>query len=144
MENNRRKTINHSHPDYYRNKKMCDDIFSSFPNYQIGTFSRISQQFNVPSSTIRGWYNKWKIDPNLRPYNGYVHGLHNRIFSNEEESSIRDFIMENYIKRGRYFDNQGFRRLAIEAYFEKHINDENFKNVQFSRKFATCFKGAII
>ena len=127
------------HHDYYRNKKKCDDVFKQFPNYQRGSFENWHHQFNIPSSTIRGWYKKWLENPEWRPYIGDAHGLHNRIFSNEEEASICDFVVSNFIEPGNLFTNMDFKRVAADAYLQIHIDDE-IKEVQFSNKFVSDFK----
>lgn len=82
----------------------------------------------------------WVLNPEWKPYKGVVHGLHHRIFTNEEEKAICDYIRKNYLEVGHYFNNQAFRRLAVDAYLEKHFDDDNVKDVQFSRNFISCFK----
>lgn len=128
------------HIDYYRKKQLCEDVFAEFNTFQRGGFSKLSYKYDVPKSTIRGWYDHWKEDPNWRPYNGKVHGLHHRIFTDEEEKGLRDFIEENYIKPGHLFQNQTFKQLASNAYLQKHFFDEDLKNVQFSNSFVNGFK----
>ena len=101
--------VSHAHHDYYRNKKLCDTIFNQFQKsqYQRGMFSKIHQQFGIPSSTIRDWLHKWQLNPEWRPYNGQAHGLHHRIFTKEEESAISDFIRFGLKKTQSFEQSKG-------------------------------------
>ena len=134
------KFSKHPHNDYYRQKDICNQVFQHFPNVQRGSLARIAEQFNIPDSTIRGWYQHWKIDPSWRPYDGSVHGTHNRIFTNEEESSIADFIRQNFIQTGQIFQNIDFKNLASQAFLEKYNEEEDCPEPMFSPKFVRDFK----
>ena len=67
---------------------------------------------------------QWMQNSNWRPYNGTDHGLHHRIFVNDEESSIAEHIRDNFIGPGFVFQNQNFQRIASHAYIEKHKEDD--------------------
>ena len=130
----------HPHINYYRKKDLCERVFVHFSDFHRGDFAKLSDKYDIPKSTLRGWYHHWEKDPNWRPYDGKVHGLHHRIFTDEEEKGISDFIQENYIKQCHLFQNQMFRQLAANAYLEKHFDDNALKNVQFSNSFIQGFK----
>ena len=58
-------------------------------------------------------------EPNWIPGNMKLKGLHHRIFTDEEEKNISEFIRTNYIKPGFFFNDSLFRKIAIMAFLEK-------------------------
>ena len=128
------------HHDYYRQKNICDQVFEHFHTIKKGSLAKIGHQYQIPDSTIRGWYQKWLINPKWRPYDGSVHGLHHRIFTNAEEESIAEFIRANYIRTGLLFQNQDFKTLASQAFLEKYDEIEEVPEPMFSAKFVSDFK----
>ena len=133
---------NQGHNDYYRKKHECDLVFEKFQSVESKKIklSEVAHLFGVPDSTVRGWFNHWKENQSWRPYDGSVHGFHHRIFSDNEEKSIADFIRSNYIQPGRLFQNLDFQRLASQAFLEKYSGNDDHPEPMFSKKFVSNFK----
>ena len=72
--------------------------------------------------------------------------MHHRIFTDEEEDWIADFIVQNYILTGLHFTDEDFKTIARQAYEEKYLHneeeDENFEVPDFncSAGFIADFK----
>ena len=64
----------------------------------------------------------------------------NLIFTDEEEKAIVDFITNTYINQSRLFTNQDFREIAMNAFFEKHKNEEHLSEFSVSDHFISDFK----
>jgi len=100
----------------------------------------MANDYNFPISTISDWYGHYQLNPEWRPYNGKNHALHNRIFTDEEENAIAEFINENYTNQGKLFTDEDFREIAMNAFLDKHQNDENLPEFSVSDHFISDFK----
>lgn len=103
------------HRDYVRNKKTVDAIFNKFENKHRRDLAKWEAQFNIPYATMNGWWNQYRKNKEWRPYNTSCHGLHHRIFTENEEKAISEFIQMEYIDPGFIFTNQEFRRVAMHS-----------------------------
>ena len=100
----------------------------------------LSQMSHIPESTLKYWKKRMTIDNNWRPWQ-YNHGVSHRIFNNEEESAIKEFIVTNFLSQGFYFNDEDFADIAFQAYLEKSQNDQSFqKDFLISRGFISDFK----
>ena len=63
-----------------------------------------------------------KKDPNFDPLVTKC-GQHLRIFTNEEEDAITDYIITNILLQGILFTDEDFEELIMNAFLEKHRND---------------------
>ena len=72
-------------------------------------------------------------------------GQHSRIFTGEEEDSIADYIITNYIQQGAYFTDEDFVEIATEAWREKYIPIMNSSDEEERKKFKpfSCSRGFI-
>jgi hypothetical protein len=66
------------------------EIFSGW-NLAI-SFKEIKRHVSMPCNIIYYWRGKWLMDHEWRPWQPANHGLHNRVFTDEEELSIVDEI----------------------------------------------------
>lgn len=123
------------------NKKCAIELFKEFEkDYYYGMISDLHRKFKIPQKTVSNWYKQYKNDHNWRPYYTVNHSLAIRLFTDEEEQSITEFIKENYLKQGLLFTDSQFRELAMQAYQEKHKDEENIKDFKVSDHFIHNFK----
>ena len=123
--------------NYVRHKKVVDQVFAEFQE-SLGRpcFTDVSRRSSVPESTVRNWYSQYLKDSTWRPYNTkLIHGTHNRIFTDEQEKAIADYIEANYFAPGYAFHNYDFQILAISARFEsrstRHCASISLQTLQF-------------
>lgn len=74
-------------------------------------------------------------DPNYHPLLNAISQC-KRIFSNEEEGYLTDYIEENIIKQGSLFQNQDF--IYLKYYYEKDYS--KLPKFNTSDRFVTDFK----
>lgn len=127
--------------NYYSrtNMKLADDVFAMFLT-EDGTLAQISRDFGIPPKTVSNWHKQFIKDPEWRPYLGKNHGLHHRIFTDEEEANIKSYINDNYINQGKLFTDADFRILLTDAFLEKHSLDEVLPFFMMSAHFIFDFK----
>lgn len=137
--------------NYKEDKKLCDEVCLKIIQY-VNTpkeqrdchfFSKLDHEHNIPRSTLGGWANKLKVNPNWRPYTTFQYGLCHRIFTDEEENSLHEYIIENIIKPHHYFSDRNFAYLANSAFMEKYKDiddDEEIPQFMCSHSFVTDFK----
>ena len=70
--------------------------------------SELHRGFSIPQKTVSNWYKQYKNDPDWRPYLTTNRSLAIRIFTDEEEQSMAEFIKENYLKQGLLFTDSQF------------------------------------
>jgi hypothetical protein len=137
------KRLFRGHPqrDYKRNPKEIDHIFTHlFPRWMPTSYHTISAQTGIPFQRLYDWRTQWSRDPTWRPYIHTFRGRHHRIFSDEEERHITEYIVQNYLLPGYLFTDATFRQIAIEAYLEKSKDNENPTKFDCSPHFITGFK----
>lgn len=118
---------NHKYMLYDRSWEKIDIIMKLLDdsNYSFGDGSYFSAIYVVPSSTLSYWRKRQREDPNYHPLLNAISQC-KRIFSNEEEGYLTDYIEENIIKQGLLFQNQDFKNLIMEAYLEKNLYKEDY------------------
>ena len=80
-----------------------------------------------------------QLNNNWRPQNN-KHSINHRIFTDQEEAAIKDFIVSNFLSQGRYFNDEDFIEIAYHAYLEKYQNEEKIKkDFLISRGFIKIF-----
>ena len=124
------------------NMKKVDEVYKQFEmgRDHFGSIRKLSEKCNIPKSTVDRWYNTYQLDPDWRPYFNENHGLHNRIFTDEQEKAIADYIRENYIQQGILFTDQDFVNLAMQAFLTIHRNNEHPPEFNVSAGFIYAFK----
>ena len=126
--------------NYYRHRAVVDKIFLHFADTDRPEIVPLSKKTGVPERTLRNWYKRSKLEKNWRPYNPHSRAEHFRVFSDEEENAIADYIIENYFKPGFLFQDADFRHLAMQAFLEKHKDSELVPDFQCSPGFIQDFK----
>lgn len=128
--------------NYVRHKKVVDQVFAEFQE-SLGRpcFTDVSRRSSVPESTVRNWYSQYLKDSTWRPYNTkLIHGTHNRIFTDEQEKAIADYIEANYFAPGYAFHNYDFQILAMQAFLELNRDAEIVREFNCSEGFMAAFK----
>ena len=82
--------------DYARHRNRLEvpfaRIFSAEPTG--AKMLRLSVDLGIPHATLYRWRDKWRSDPEWRPWNTKKKEEH-RIFTDAEEIAISDFIVKN-------------------------------------------------
>jgi hypothetical protein len=94
----------------------------------------------IPFQRLYAWKSKWTEDSNWRPYTYELSGFHHRVFTKAEEQALADYITLNYVLPGSLFTDATFRQIAIQAYLEKHQQDETPREFECSAGFIAGFK----
>ena len=124
---------------YARRMKELEYIFTQeFPNWGPDSGNRISRETGVPKSTLYSWRKHWTQDGSWRPTNA-AHGTHHRIFTDEEEQTVSEYIFSNFLLVNRAFTNQDFKDLIMQAFLEKH-KDGQVPEFSVSQGFIEDFK----
>jgi hypothetical protein len=100
--------------------EACFDRFADpVESSQYGFLRRLSGSSGVPRMTLSGWKDHYEEDPAWRPWDTNW-GQHLRVFTDEEENNIVEFITANFIEPGLLFTNEDFRMLMFDCYHEKY------------------------
>ncbi|KAK8878550.1 hypothetical protein M9Y10_005330 [Tritrichomonas musculus] len=102
-------------------------------NYHILT--SLSKKYNFKRKTLE----KWKVQTDWKPYDTTVHGSFNRIFTNEQEKTMSEYIQFNYINEDLYFSDKYFLMLAFERLENIYTNQDMPKFI-CSPHFISNFK----
>ena len=91
----------------------------------------ISEKYNIPYRTLTRKYNLWK---NNNVDNNENRGGHNKIFSEEEERNLYNYIVNVFINCNLLFNNDHLKLLAIQQYhmLQKEKNKEYITEESFS------------
>jgi hypothetical protein len=113
---------------------------SHFPRWAPTSYLTVSRLTDISFQQLDTWKSKCTEDPNWRPYIYELHGLHHRVFTKDEEQVLADYIILNYVLPGYLFTDATFRQIAIQAYLEKHQQDETPREFECSAGFIAGFK----
>ena len=131
--------------DYIKNAPLIEMVMRRLNQSERGELSKISQETGIPFSTIQRWQSKLKGDPHFTPLIR-KYGEKRKIFTDEEENSISDYIVSNFIQTGTYFTDEDFRQIAFAAWNEKYAmnllngDSENVPEFQCSNGYIYDFK----
>lgn len=115
---------------YKEFKNEIPKVIERLRHRQYGDQKKISEETGIPTSTLSRWAHKLEEDPSFDPLDT-KYGEHLRIFTDDEENNISDFIVENFIIPGNYFTDEDFKEVAMIAWREKYlplINDDDDDN----------------
>jgi hypothetical protein len=65
-----------------------------------GEMKKLAKEATVLLRTLQGWRLKLTHDPEWRPY--LEHNLHKRVFKQEEEQYLADWLRTNYTKEHKF------------------------------------------
>ena len=127
------------HRGYARRMKDLEYIFTNeFPNWSPDSGNKIARETGIPKSTLYSWRQHWIKNRCWRPTNS-AHGVHRRIFTDEEEQTVSEYIFSNFLLVNRAFTNQDFKDLIMQAFLEKH-KDGPVPEFSVSQGFIEDFK----
>lgn len=132
----------HPYIDYKKYPEVVKKVIPLLKDYKRGEIQKISQHTGFKVRTLYDWANALKKDPNFDPLVTKC-GQHLRIFTDEEEDAITDYIITNILLQGILFTDEDFEDLIMQAYFEKHRNDPEdapIKQFTVSKGFIYDFK----
>lgn len=132
---------------YHKQPDLCQKVKEKYlklkkdPFFnQRKIFSQISSEHGVKQTTLRYWAKQWETDVSWSPMNTENHGTFHRVFTDEQEKSMVEYIEDNYIEPHNYFSNSQFQTLAFEAYDNIYRNQENPPNFCCSKNYISKFK----
>lgn len=132
---------------YSKEPGLCEKIKSQYFSLKQDEWvdnkkihNMLNEEFGVPLSTLYRWTNKWEINPKWSPADTSVHGNFHRIFNDDEEKNMVEYIDSNYINPGNYFSGIHFQSLAFEAFDEKFGEEEDMPHFNCSPQFIQDFK----
>src|ERR1700722_9776539 len=111
-----------------------DDIFSEYELLKINGEQKctmiITNKYNINRRTFLRKYKLWKDNKNINNEN---RGAHNKIFTDEQEKDLYEYISKVFIDCNIRFNDEQLQLLAIQKYNmiqkDKDINyviDDNF------------------
>ena len=134
--------------DYSKVKDKIPDVLNRLKKTTRGDLAKVSKETGIPYSTISRWHYGLMHDVHFNPL-AKKWGHHKRIFSDEEEDAIADYIVSNYILPGLHFTDDDFVEIALLAHKEKYNRylessdpeeRKKYKEFHCSRGFITDFK----
>ena len=129
--------------DNYKNyndaKWKWNDIFIEIDKKELH-IKEISKKYNIKYKTLLNKYKKWNDDDKLNIFNDENRGGHKKIFTENEEYELSEYIKNLYIRNGIYFDNDCVKILALKKYNLIHDKDDNNINFNCSDGWVTDFK----
>lgn len=114
-------------------------VIEALKNAKRGYIKKISLQTNISINTLKDWKKKLKKDPNFSPTRP-KYGISRRIFTEEEENEIADFIKEQIIRRGYFFNDDDFRELIMSEYIRKYKDSDDIIPFNASDGYIVNFK----
>lgn len=111
---------------------LMDPMISDF-----NILSILSETYRIPRPTLVSWKKRWAKDPDWLPGSYLLLRQMKRIFPDEVENSISNFIIDNYIKPGNYLPDWQFKNIMFQAYNE---NDSIKRDFHCSPHFIIDFK----
>ena len=107
-----------------------------------GDVQKISESTKFKIRTLYEWRDALKENPNFNPLEKKTN-QDKRIFTDEEEDAISDYIITEILSKGILFTDEDFEELIMEAFLEKHRNDPEDAEIprfQASKGFIYSFK----
>lgn len=138
-----RKTFPNPRTHYWKYPILCDKVKKAYfdskedPNIkQCHVLTNISSKFNVKRKTLENWKSKWDVNPDWVPYDTSVKGDFHRIFTDEQEQTISEYIEFNYVEPGLYFSDIDFKSLCFDTLDNLNENKPKFScSPHFIRNF---------
>ncbi len=102
--------------------------------------SHLMNKYTVKEGALRKWTKKWEKSIDWDPFDTKNRGKCHRIFTDDQEKSMVNYIEDNYINPGNYFSDGHFQSLAFEAYDNIYRNTDDPPPFQCSESFIYKFK----
>ena len=134
-----------SYNDYSKFADSIPAVLERLVNTKRGDLAEVSNQTGIPYSTISRWHQALGKNTRFNPLDRKW-GQHKRIFTDQEEDMIADYIVLNYIQPGIYFTDEDFKELALQAWQEKYLPIYNSDDPEIRKQFKEfhCSRGFIV
>lgn len=132
----------HPYIKYSKYPKVVSQVLQILKSNQRGIIPLIAKHTHFKLRTLYNWADALRKDPNFNPLNKKCGNQH-RIFTDEEEDAISDYIIENILKAGFLFTDEDFEDIIMCAFLEKYKDATEFQtipNFNASRGFISNFK----
>jgi hypothetical protein len=108
-------------PQYRRHKDQIPKLESIFRSlaqpHPRGGVAALSEVTGVADSTLRTWEKKVRKDPHWRP-SRQAYAIPQRIFTDEEEQTLLDYVIANYLDKGLYYSDSDFKLDCLKFYYK--------------------------
>lgn len=133
-----------SYNDYSKYNDVIPAVLQRLLNTKRGDIMKVHEETGIPYSTLSHWHQQLCKNTHFNPLNP-KYGYHRKIFTDDEEDSIADFILKNYINEGLHFTDEDFKEIAMIAWQEKYLPFLNSEDENERKKFKnfTCSAGYI-
>lgn len=103
-----------SYEKYHKDEKLVKEVLERFPAIRdnILKISTVAKAANLPYKTVNQWYHKWEAKNTYFP--GKNFGKHRKLFTDDQELAIADYIRINYIIPGFIVKRKHLRRKLHE------------------------------
>ena len=133
-------TMKRKYTKYHQDTKLVKEIFEIFKNNGKNTYSlnQLSKASGIPHYTLSKWRKKFEADPNYIP--GSQIGRQHRIFTDDQETMIADFIRTQFIKPGVMVRRRHLQKILYMLWESLNLdNRQNHKNKLLSRNNCTSW-----
>ena len=130
------------HRNYTRCKRFLEQKWHPWFDEWDEMKARKIANYGICLATVYRWRCNHAIDPSWRPWKTN-RGKDRRIFTDDEERAISEFITENWLVPGKLFCDEDFREVAHDAYTMKYLLDdkeEAVRDFHASAGFISDFK----
>ena len=125
--------------DYSQYPDVVNKIIQILKLNRRGDVPKIAKKTNFKERTLYQWKEELRKNPDFSPLRSQC-GQHRRIFTDDEENSIAEYIITEYIKKGILFTDADFKELIMDAFLEKYKDSEEIPDFQASNGFVYDFK----
>ena len=132
----------HPYIDYSKYPRVVAQVLQILKANRRGDIPLIAKHTQFKLRTLYNWADALRKDSNFNPLNKKC-GTHTRIFTDEEEDAISDYIIENILRAGILFTDEDFEDIIMCAFLEKHKDDPattSLPNFSASKGFIDNFK----
>ena len=127
---------------YHKYPDVVARVLTILKANRRGDIKKISAQTNFKVRTLYEWRDSILKNPDFNPLNKHTNESR-RIFTEEEEDAISDYIISEILMQGILFTDEDFEQLIMDAFLEKHMNDPEdspLPQFQASKGFIYDFK----
>jgi hypothetical protein len=133
----------HAYNSYYAKPELLEPIFHLFEVEADCAYlmRNVSEATHVPITTLYSWREHFRANPSWRPSREHF-AENRRIFSDEVEELIADFIRINFVQLGRSLTRATLQPLIlvlVQDLIAESVLDQSFLNFKCSRHFLSRF-----
>ena len=107
---------------YNKYEKFRDQIpavLERLINAKRGELQIIQEETGIPYPTLARWHQQLMKNTRFNPLQRKW-GQQHKIFTDEEEDAIADYIVANFIQTNLHFTDEDFRQITLLAHHEKY------------------------